>query len=219
MSEIISTKKPSLLGIITQPLNQFERIKIHPRFWGALICITFLFMIGSWLNTLNLKVELLGNFTEEEKIWFKQLMTIGSIIRGFFSPIFSVLISSSILLIIARITQSEVSFRQLFSMNIYVKMIPAAGLMFNAIIALLIDGNSEPTLTSLGAIMSNEGTIGSLFSEIEIFKIWSVVITAFGLQKVADFSKGLAWSISIIFFFVGLILTMLMARINGMVGV
>lgn len=219
MSEYTQVKKPSMLGIITEPKKQFERIKIHPVFWGALVTATIFFTIGSLLTTLSLNVESMGDFTEEEKAMVKQLTTIGSIFRGIFSPVLTVLISSFVYLIVAKVCQSDVSFRQLFSMNTYIMIIIAMGLIFNGIMALLIGSNTELASTSLGSIMNVEGPIGALFEKIELFKIWSVIISAIGLQKVADLSKGVAWSILLTFFIVGVIFAMALAGINGIVGV
>ena len=61
----------------------------------------------------------------EELAAVSMFTTITMIITGLFTPIFGVLIATVIYLIIAKIARSEVSFKQLFSMNTYIMMISA----------------------------------------------------------------------------------------------
>ena len=61
--------------------------------------------------------------------------------------------------------------------------------------------------------------MGDLLTSIEVFTIWGVILSAIGLQKVADFSKGLAWTIAIVFFAIGIIFTVIGVALSGMVGV
>ena len=221
MSEEVG-KKPSIWGMIWSPTEQFERIKERPRIWGALGIVTLLFVIGMYLSTLGVGLEgipELEGIPAEELAAMSMFGTISMLVVGLFTPIVGILISTVIYLLIAKIARSEVSFKQLFSMNTYIMILSALSLLINGIGIALLGGTAETLYTSLGSIIQAEGALGGLLNGLEVFGIWSVILSAIGLQKVADFSKGLAWTISIVFFAIGLIFSMIGAALSGLVGV
>ena len=221
MSEEVKAKNPSIWGMIWSPTEQFERIKERPKIWGALAIVTVLFVIGMYLTSLGdpMVIEGMPEIPEEELAAVSMFTTVTMIITGFFTPIFGVLIATVIYLIIAKIARSEVSFKQLFSMNTYIMMISALSMILNGIGVALLGGTAGTMYTSLGSLIGAEGTMGALLTSIEVFAIWGMILQAIGLQKVANFSKGLAWTIVIVFFAIGIIFTMIGAAFSGMVGV
>lgn len=219
MSEEKQVEKPSLLGIIWSPTEQFERIRERPAIWGALAIITLLFIIGMWLQSLGVEVPEIEGLTEEQLALTEVFATVGIIIGGLFTPVITILISSFIYWIVAKIAQSDVSFKQLFSMTTYITVIAALSLLVNGALNAIIGGGTEIVFTSLGWVVNAEGAIGAFFNNIEVFSIWGVILTALGLHKVAGFSKGLAWTIAIVFFVIGVIFAMISAGMAGMVGV
>ena len=219
MSEENQVEKPSLLGIIWSPTEQFERIRERPAIWGALAIITLLFIIGMWLQSLGVEVPEIEGLTEEQLALTEVFATVGIIIGGLFTPVITILISSFIYWIVAKIAQSDVSFKQLFSMTTYITVIAALSLLVNGALNAIIGGGTEIVFTSLGWVVNAEGAIGAFFNNIEVFSIWGVILTALGLHKVAGFSKGLAWTIAIVFFVIGVIFAMISAGMAGMVGV
>ena len=92
-------------------------------------------------------------------------------------------------------------------------------MIINGIGVALLGGTAGTMYTSLGSLIGAEGTMGALLTSIEVFAIWGMILQAIGLQKVANFSKGLAWTIVIVFFAIGIIFTMIGAAFSGMVGV
>ncbi|MBT2729363.1 YIP1 family protein [Bacillus sp. ISL-75] len=209
-------ENPKLLGMFTSPGLQFERIKQSPKIWVPLIIISFLYVIGMSFMALSLDADtLIEQGVPKDQIDLVLTITkVTVMVTGIITPIFGVLISSAIQLAIARIASSTVSFKQLFSMNTYIMIIGAAGLILNMAISFAaglilnmaisfaIGGNPEIYITSLAGLLNQEkaGVLGS----IEVFGIWSVVLTALGLNKTAQFSKGLAWTIAIIFFLISI---------------
>jgi hypothetical protein len=211
----MNTKKenPSLMGMFTSPEVQFERIRQNPKIWVPLIIISILYVIGMIFMALSLDAATLidQGVPEDQVELILGITKITVAVTGVIAPIFGVLISSAIHLAIARIANYSVTFKQLFSMNTFIVIIGATGLILNMAIRSAIGGNSEIYITSLAGLLNQEkaGVLGS----IEIFGIWSIVLTSLGLQKTARFSKGLAWTIAIIFFLItigiGLIGTLL----------
>ena len=197
-------QNPKLLGMFTSPGVQFERIKQSPKIWVPLIIISILYVIGMTFMALSLDAAtLIEQGVPKDQVDLVLTITKVTVaITGIVTPIFGVLISSAIQLAIARIANSTVSFKQLFSMNTFIMIIGAAGLILNMGIRYAIGGNPEIYITSFAGILNQDkaGVLGS----IEVFGIWSVILSAIGLHKTAQFSKGLAWTIAIIFFLISI---------------
>ncbi|MGE7660575.1 Yip1 family protein [Peribacillus sp. NPDC097197] len=192
-------KGPSLFGMITSPVEQFERIKSKPKIWVPMLLITLLFLIGTYFLSLSLDInELIGEEVPSGQVEIVKMVTLVTmVITGVLSPVVSVLISSAVLLAVAKIANSEVSFKQIFSMKTFIYLITAIGLFLNGLIRLLIGGNPEVYVTSLAGLLNSDSKILGVF---EVFTIWATVLIAIGLNKVANLSKGVAVTIAIIFF-------------------
>ncbi len=215
-------EKPSLFGMIMNPREQFERIRENPKIIVALIIVTVLTIVGMLLmmNGIDFMDDpALAGMSEEEMMLVAMGSQIAFVIAGVFTPIFTLLIFSVVQIIIAKIVRSEVTFKQLFSMNTYIFIISVISVLVNGIVFMLIGGNSGVMVTSLNSIIGAEGILGAVFNSIEIFSIWALIITALGLQIVARFSKGLSWTIVIVFYVVSLIFQMISAGLNTMMGV
>ena len=223
-------EKPSLWAILWKPVETFERIRENPRIFGALVMVTLLFVIGAALNALSVTPEQIANELGQEflselqgDLTGDELMT-GSILSGIivvtavfstlFTPVLSILISSAILLLIAKIVRSEVSFKQLFSMNTYMFLLTGLSALINGLAAFLLK-SPNVFVTNLGSIIPSEGALNGLLTNLDLFNIWGVILTALGLNIVASFSKKLSWSISIIFFIIGVIFSMIGAAIDA----
>jgi hypothetical protein len=198
----VQKPKPSLIGMFTSPGEQFERIKQNPRIWVPLLIISILYVIGMVLMALSMDTALLidQGLTKEQAEVALGVTKISTVVMGIFIPIITVVLSSAVQLIIAKIASSNVSFKQLFSMNTHIMVIGAVGAILNMAIRYAIGGSPDIFITSLAGLLNQEkaGVLGSF----ELFSIWSMILTAIGLNKTAEFSKGLAWTIAIIFFLI-----------------
>lgn len=205
--------KPSLLGMINNPSEQFERMKKQPAFWGALVSIVVLTIVGTWLSLSGFNinavtsVEELSDFTTEELAAFEILTKLTFIVIGLAGTLIKALIMTFLFLIFARSLQTEVSFKQLFSMNTYILFIVSLGIFINGFITTLVGADPESMFTSLGAFIRIDGIFGELLKNIELFEIWGLILTAIGLQKVAGYPKKVSWIIAVLFFVFTVILT------------
>ncbi|WP_066317535.1 Yip1 family protein [Bacillus sp. FJAT-29814] len=202
MQTEMKKENPSLLGMFTSPGEQFARIKQNPKIWAPLTLICIIFGIGMALMALSMNVETLidQGIPEDQAELFLGITRITVAVTGIVSPIIGILISSAIYLLIAKIAGSSVTFKQLFSLNTFIMFVGAIGLILNMAIRYGIGGNPEIYVTSLAGVLNLDkpGVLGS----IEVFGIWTTILTALGLHKTAGFSKGLAWTVAIIFFLI-----------------
>lgn len=219
LSEETTVQKPSLFGMILNPTEQFEKIKERPLIWGAMVIVTILTVIGTWLMSLGIEIPAEVEELVEEVPGLEVISQVGMIIGGIITPILGVLITSFIYWIIIKIARSEATFKQLFSMNTYIMLISAFSALVNGALLAFIGGDGEIIFTSLGSLMPVEGAMAGLFNNLEVFTIWSLILSAIGLHKVADLSKGLAWTISIVIFVITVVFAMISAGLNAAIGV
>lgn len=192
----IIVEKPKLLGMITNPTEQFLKIKQNPVIWVPLIIVSLLMMVGAILTALNIdftsdpklqeSIEVLGL---DEGLMI-QLSAVFAGLGSLFLPGLTALISTVIYLVIAMVIKKPVSFSQLFSMNTYILFISALSVLVNGLLSFVLTGESTLLFTSLAAIIQTDNLmIESVLSMVEIFTIWGLILTMIGLQKVANFSK------------------------------
>lgn len=216
-------KKPALFGMILEPRKQLERLKDNPKILVPFIIVTILTTIGMFV--MMSQIDFIANDPELSKMPEDELMLVTIMtqvifaITGIIVPAFSIAVSSLIYFIVAKIVKSEVSFKQLFSMNTFIYMISVFGLLVNAF-AFFGMSNPDPDtyLTSLNSMIGEKGALGALFLSIEVFSIWSMIITVMGLQIVARFSKGLSWGLIIGIFVVMTGFSMMTAGFSDMIG-
>lgn len=202
MQTEMKKENPSLIGMFTNPSEQFARIKQNPKIWLPLTLICIMYAVGMGLMALSMDVTTLidQGIPEDQAELFLGITRITVAVTGIVSPIIGILISSAIYLLIAKIAGSSVTFKQLFSLNTFIMFVGAIGLILNMAIRYGIGGNPEIYVTSLAGVLNLDkpGVLGS----IEVFGIWTTILTALGLHKTAGFSKGLAWTVAIIFFLI-----------------
>ncbi|RID81844.1 YIP1 family protein [Peribacillus asahii] len=209
--------KPSLFGMIGSPGEQLGRIRQYPKIWLAMLIITAMFTVGTALTMMAMDTaSLIGeDIPAEGQALMKIFTIVVGIVIGLFTPIISSLINSVIILIIAKIAQSDVTFKQLFSMNTYICFIAAIGVLLNGIVRFLIGGNPEIYITSLAGLLNSESYV---LGAIEVFTIWSLILTGIGLNKVAHLSKWLSRTVAIMFFLFQIGLAVISGMLAGLGG-
>lgn len=219
----ISLEKPSLFGMFLEPRKQFERLKDNPIILVPFIIIAVLTTIGMFVMMSQIDFIAqdpeLANMGEDELMFVTIFTQVIFVITGILAPAVSILVSSFVYFIVAKIAKSEVSFKQLFSMNTFIYIISILGIFVNALAFFAVDNpNPDVYLTSLNSIVEADGALGVLFTSIEIFSIWNIILTAIGLQIVARFSKGLSWGLVIGIFVILTGFSMATAGVAEMIG-
>lgn len=216
-------EKPSLFGMFLEPKKQFERIKDNPIILVPFIIIAVLTTIGMFVMMSQIDFIAqdpeLANMGEDELMVVTIFTQVIFVITGILAPAVSILVSSFVFFIVAKIAKSEVSFKQLFSMNTFIYIISILGIFVNALAFFAVDNpNPDVYLTRLNSMIEADGALGVLFTSIEIFSIWNIILTAIGLQIVAKFSKGLSWGLVIGIFVILTGFSMATAGVAEMIG-
>ncbi|MFC0524434.1 Yip1 family protein [Pontibacillus salicampi] len=215
-TNVQNSGKPSLFGMVLNPGEQFEKVKSNPKVWVPLMFVTLLFTIGMSLMAMSLDAETIqgqqaGAVPAEQEEMLMMIAKVTMAITGIFIAPFTALIYTVIYLIVAKIAGSPAGFKKLFSMITYTLVISGFGLILNSLLMMAFGGNEMVHYTSLAGLL---GQGSGIMNGIEIFAIWQTILTAIGLQKVGEMSKGLSWTAAILLF----IATVFIGALSGAAG-
>ncbi|NLR41955.1 Yip1 family protein [Priestia megaterium] len=205
-SEVQEKGKPSIFGFITSPVVQFEKMKSNPVIWGPLLLILILTAATTILAVYTPQAQ---EALQQQKEAGIEVNSTFSMIGGVIAVVATLAFTSLILFLIAKLGTGKTTYRQMFSLNLFVTFITVIGQLINTGVAAL--AHTSANVTSLNGMVDAKGAMGGVFNSIEIFSIWGLILTAVGLQKVANVSKAASIITVIILFILG-------AAISGVGG-
>ncbi|WP_245838584.1 Yip1 family protein [Marininema halotolerans] len=193
---VTSTKKPSLLGIITEPTTQFQRIAEGPVFWSAFLIILLLSSvvmgITSYVAVPHMGVVILA------VVGVLIGIPAGLLLTALFQWLFLLLLGG------------EAGYKKVFALNVYLSVIVLLGSIVQGV-GMLLTGDVDAkdlenltSVTSLAAIIPTDThMMKAVLSSIEVFSIWHLILTAMGLTVVGKVSSAKGWTIAIVLFVIG----------------
>ena len=197
---MIDKQKPSLLKMFWRPKEQFVNIRSNPNIATPLIVVTVIYIMASMVKALFIHAEdlMLPGMSAQEADMVAATAKAFTAMLGFISPVFTILFMTVIYFIILKIARKNTTFKQLFSMNTYIFVVQAVGLLINSLLMMVIDSSSGSTITSL-ALFNRDW---SLLNAIELFTIWKFVLTAIGFHLVGQLSKSTSIILVIVLFII-----------------
>ena len=161
-NEVVEKQKnPKLFSMFWSPGEQLNRIRQNPKIWIPLLIVTILYIVGSTIMAFTMKVEdfMLPEMTTQEAEMIAAIGKTTAAVTGFILPIMTILISTVIYLIIVKIAKKDTTFKQLFSMNTFIMVIGAVGLILNNLIVAAIDGEAGIFITSLAGLLNSDSAL------------------------------------------------------------
>ena len=191
-------QKPSLLKMFWRPKEQFVKITSNPIMATPLIVVTVIYIMASMVKALFIRAEdlMLPGMTAQEADMVAATAKAFTAMSGFISPVFTILLTTIIYFIILKIARKNTTFKQLFSMNTYIFVVQAVGLLINSLLMMVIDSSSGSAITSL-ALFNRDW---SMLHALELFTIWKFVLTAIGFHLVGQLSKSTSIILVIVLF-------------------
>lgn len=109
---------------------------------------------------------------------------------------------------------NDTPYMKILSIYLYANLVYYIGGLLNAGLGFIFDGNGTDVYTSLAPLFEQGTVAHGIASSIEIFNIWSLILTGLGLHIVAGLSKKQATILIVIFF----ILTIALGVVRGLVS-
>lgn len=197
-----------IIGVLISPDETFASIARQPDFLAPLLIILILSAIGGVIFAQRVDftapareaMEERGNMSEAQMESALKITATISKIFSYGSPLVSLivlLIIAAVMLLAFRMMGGEGTFKQAFSVTLYAWMpLVIFYIVMDVIVAMKtgITALDLPTLVMSNpaflVTMKEHPLLFALFSAIDIFAIWSLVLFIFGFSHVAKFSKS-----------------------------
>ncbi|SCM98712.1 Uncharacterized protein BWINRASL_05069 [Bacillus mycoides] len=215
----VGTKKPSLLGMITSPGLQFERMKSKSPVWLGfflfLLMGTILAAAVAYLGLLN--TPELAKLVKDDTTGIMKWTTLGfGSIGGLVGTAVGLFVVAGFYKIIMMFMSNDTPYMKILSIYIYANVVFYFGSLLNVALGYILGGNGTDKYTSLGPLFE-QGTIAyGIGSAFEVFNIWSLILTGLGLHIVAGLSKKQATILISIFFILTIGFSMLGGMFSGL---
>lgn len=189
----VGGEKPSLLGMITSPGLQFERMKTSEKVWGMFFLIALLQGLLSAFTTyvtntspemVKMKKEL-GEFAGQSSLTSD---VIYGTVSGTLGAMLATFVIAAIYKVFMMFYGNDTSYKKLVTIIVYTNIVVIIGGFINAIIALIL-GVAPTAYTSLGPLFEQGSVAYGIGSSIEVFYLWNIVLIWLGLQITAGVSK------------------------------
>ncbi|HEK9101225.1 DUF1282 family protein [Bacillus pfraonensis] len=184
--------KPSLLGMITSPGLQFERMKTTDKVWGMFFLVALLQALVNGLATYVAQsspevIELQEKFGtgQEQSIGYLVGKAIGS---GFIWIMIGTLAVATVYKVFMMFFGNDTPYKKLLAIVVYANIALVIGGLINSILGLIL-GSGATEYTSLAPLFE-QGTTGyAIGSVVEVFYLWNIVLIWIGLQITAGLGK------------------------------
>lgn len=220
-----------IVNIIVSPQEALKAIEAKPNVILPIIIVMLVPFLYNYLLWDQLKGPIIVALENQYAAMGLDMsaqgmdMAINSVkLISYFQGVFAVLlglISGLYYFICSRIAGSDVSYKKVISLVYHVMVIGTLIYLVNTVLVLLgvdVSSNAVTSLASLLPASMAGGTLFAFLSTIEVFKIWGMIVTGFGLMVVAGMSKKasvisvlLAYGVTVAF----VVGSMLIATLSG----
>ncbi|PFR30815.1 MULTISPECIES: Yip1 family protein [Bacillus cereus group] len=214
-SQKISGEKPSLLGMITSPGVQFEKMKNSNAVWGAFWLMALLGgIMGALASYLYSQDPATIAQNKELGMELPLAFTLGG---GFLFAALVIIITFFLGAVVYKVLMmfmsNDTPYKKLLAITVYSSIITILGAIVNIVLAFILGGNGQEMYTGLGPLFaSTGGVVHGVLKQFEVFAIWGLVVAGLGLHITAGLSKKQATILVVIFF----LLTLGFGAIGGM---
>ena len=141
----VGAKKPSLLGMITSPGLQFERMKTSNAVWGAFWILVLLGAVigglAAYVGSLTpeaIKLNKELGFDVPPAVTFGIGFGIGALGMGI-----SFFISAAVYKVLMMFMSNDTSYKKLLTISVYSSIISLLGVLLNTVLAFVLGGSGK----------------------------------------------------------------------------
>ncbi len=198
----VNVEKPSLLGMISAPILQFERMKEKAPIALPLIIILLLTgLSGAIVSYVGLNNPIIKDLPTPIEI--PTSFTVGmGIVGALFGGVARLFIVAAFYKLCMVFMGNDAPYMKLFAVVLYSSLIMSVGVLINGLISLSV-GGYEVYYTSIAPLMGDNQMLKLIASNFDIFHIWYYVVLGIGLKVVIGLSKNKVFTLVIIVFLLG----------------
>jgi hypothetical protein len=196
-----------------------EMNPVKPPFWGAWLFTSLVFTAAQYLMMPFIyKAQTAAMATSGRPLPGMNVFLISTLVSTPVICLVMVLITSLVLWVTINLTGGEGRYRQVMSINIFswgpilIQQFVTWGILKSRGLGAVQTAADLRPAIGLDLVLPAESTgfLPALLGSINPFSIWTLVITAVGLQVLLKMKSGSAWTAAIISFLVGAVIAALM---------
>ncbi|HEX8069109.1 MAG TPA: YIP1 family protein [Pyrinomonadaceae bacterium] len=239
---VMSTPQ-TLAGIFFEPGRTFEALRARPRFLVAALIIAVTFSvyqvlliqrIGGYEAFVRAQIEAAPRTADlpaeqkEQAIAMQTRPPFKAI--GYLAPIIGVAlfvaVGGALYLLGALLMGKGISYKQAVAVWVYSGLPPALVVLVANLLLLFLKSPDDMDIAgaSRGLVHANLGLLVSgtahpilatLLGSLDLFRLYGLFLAALGLRKVGRMSPGSAWTVVLLIFLLGVLLTVGIAAMTG----
>lgn len=194
-------QKPTVLGMIWRPHIELERIKLQPVVWIPLAIISILHVIGMLFVTRVKTEEWLLNSVQTPPTISYTYMSIDLLFSDFITFLLTICIVALLVFGIGKIFKKRVTLTEVFSLSVFLQVIPTLGLLLQAAAHVLEWEKNIFNYSLQDLLHLTSSHLSFVFGFVTIFIIWNWGVTAVGFRKVIDFSPAIAIILTLVMWY------------------
>ncbi|MGE1027520.1 YIP1 family protein [Bacillus sp. GMs2/2] len=203
-------KGPSIFGIITSPIAQFEKLMISTSIWKQFLFIALLGGLAAALNAYIVQTSpAMMKLAESQSTGFKVPLsvTLGmSVVFGTLAVAVKFFVIAGIYKMIMLFMMNDTTYKKILSIVVYSGIFSIISVFVNSILSLFFGDSYQVNYTSLAPLFDIGTKMNAIAGSFELFSIWGLIITGLGLHIVAGLTKKQSIILVIILFIVTVIL-------------
>ncbi|TCP64283.1 YIP1 family protein [Baia soyae] len=207
LPEKVEVKKPTIFGAITNPTEQFERIRRNPKFGLALFVFT---MIGAILIGITTFITANDSSIVQAPVApgvdakaMNMVLAVTGVVFGAITIVGAAALCALVTWLLVTLFQGEITFKQAFSLFIHLNVITCMSLSLNVAMYYLFHLSIIVPVTSLASVIPIKGFWHGILSYVDVFQILYTILLAMGLRVIGKISAYKAWTIAILFWLLG----------------
>jgi hypothetical protein len=201
--------------MIWRPRIELERIRIQPVIWLPFIILSLFHLLGILFVSRVKTEEWPLNAVQTPPIISYTYLPVNALLVDLLTFWIGIFVIALIVYAIAKAFRQQISLLQVFSLSIFLQVIPTIGLAIQALAHVLEWGEAFFSYSLQDLLHLSTGHFSFVFGYITIFTIWNWVIAVIGYQKVISLPILLAFVITIILWYLPLSINFLIVTPIG----
>ena len=194
-----------MIAVFFKPQQLFATMPAKSKWWVPVLLTTIVSLVTTWLALPKLKEMMLAAMPANTSIAAGQLDTIvriqsiSVIAMSAASVIIGVFIMAALYYFLCVVSGGEGKYKQALTIVSYVGLIGALSLIFRTVLLCVIPGAKfDQSFTSLALLLPMDAPktwLSTILSSVDLFSIWTLIVTAIGLKTMYRMKGKKAWVI------------------------
>lgn len=194
-----------MIAVFTRPQQLFAKMPAKSAWLVPVLVASLVSLFTTWLALPKLREMMLAAIPANSGIAASQLdslikiQSIAAVVISGIAVALGVFVMAAVYHFLCIVSGGEGKYRQALTVVSYAGLIGALALVFRTVLLLMIPGATfDQSFTSLALLLplgAPKNWLMTILSSIELFSIWSLIVTSMGLTALYKMKGKKAWVI------------------------